>query len=69
MPTDAEMNQAAQDVIRDIWGGDITKMPGYVAPAPLPQPEPVGPTGDKTCYGTTGPGGNYGFDRYAGYAQ
>jgi len=63
LPTDAELKQAGQEVIRDIWGGDITKTPGYVAPPP---PPPSGTAGDMTCYGVEGPGGNYGFTRDTG---
>ncbi|KAG4440749.1 hypothetical protein IFR05_003793 [Cadophora sp. M221] len=71
VPTDEEMKQAARDVLRDAWGGDVTTMPGYLllqpTPPPVPAPPPSGPTGDLSCYGSTGPGGDYGFNRDIGF--
>ncbi|PVH80851.1 hypothetical protein DL98DRAFT_587909 [Cadophora sp. DSE1049] len=68
VPTDEEMKQAARDVLQDAWGGDVTTMPGYLLLKPTPPPVAApGPIGDLSCYGSTGPGGDYGFNRDIGW--
>ncbi len=64
MPTESEKKQAARNVLQDVWGGDVTQMPGYVAPPP--PPPLAGPVGDLLCSGIGGPSKDFGFSRNAG---